>query len=90
MNHYILFCHCGSASAHQCGDWIWGGCTFLMLTGGECQTSQQNAWPLCKVWGRRQKGVQSTFETSTADQAWKLLGKEYGTLVMSKEMKINY
>lgn len=88
MNHCLLLCNCGSASAHQFCDWIWGGCTFLMLTGSECHTSQQNAWPLRKVWGRRQKGRQSTFATSTADQAWKLLGKEYGILVMNKEMKI--
>lgn len=88
MNHYILLCNCGSASAHQFCDWIWSGCTFLRLTGSECHTSQQNTWPLCKVWGRRKKSRQGTFATSTADQPWKLLGKEYRILVMNKEMKI--
>lgn len=32
--------------------------------------------------------MQSAFAAPTTDQVWKLLGKEYGILVMGKEMNI--
>lgn len=43
----------GPASAHQCCDWIWGGCTFLMVTGGEYHTFQKN---IQQSLGKKAKG----------------------------------
>lgn len=54
MNHYILFANCGPASAHQCCDWSWDGCTFLKRTGGE-HSSELSPAPLQSM-GKKAKG----------------------------------